>query len=54
MFDLVAFAGSLGATLGFMNSGTARRSLWAPAGDVTVPSVVDGNMFMARHLHYCP
>lgn len=35
-----------------MNSGTARRSLWAPAGDVTVPAVADGNMFMARRVYY--
>ena len=32
-----------------MNRGTSRRtSLWSAAGDSSVPSVVHGNVFLAR------
>ena len=53
MHKYVLYACSLanlkaGATLGWMNSGTAKRSTWCPLGDESVEGVRDANLFMSR------
>lgn len=37
-----------GSSLGWMNRGTSKRSVWDPCGDVMVESVRDGNLFVTR------
>ena len=48
MFAVLHLDWNAGATLGWMNSGTAKRSTWCPMGDESVEAVRDANLFMSR------